>query len=903
MSPRIEEIFHAVADLSVSARQQYFIEQKIDAATQQEVLALLEFDSCTSGSTGDTGLRKGIGEAAGNALEHFDQTGDLCGPYRLKDFLGRGGMGTVHLAEREDGEVSQRVAVKLLRPGADDPTLRRRFLEERQILATLSHPNIARLLDAGHRNGQPYLVMEYVEGKPIDVYAAGLNLRGKIALFLKVCAAVGYLHRNLVVHRDLKPQNILVTPDGEPKLLDFGIAKILDLNSDSTVTGMQMLTPDYASPEQVTGGVATTATDVYSLGAVLYKLLTGASPHRFESDSMEAIVTAICKGRITPPSKLKPPLNGDLDMILLKALRKEPEERYSSIEQFAEDLNHYLESRPIAARKGEAWYRTRKFLRRHWMPVAVAVLVTGSLATGLYIANRQRVIAERRFDQLRRLSKRVIDLDGAIHALPGAIDARHKLVAASLEYLEGMSREAQGNVELAQETADGYWRLARIQGVNSEYNLGDHASAEQSLKKADQLMETVLAARPMDRNALVRSAIISQDRMILADTDGRHDDALALARKGGERMDAFLSKDAKGPAVNLEGFMRLGADPRISVAGFYSNQALGYSNQHLYSEAARNARRSVEVAHDAPAAADLRAGALSVLANALRYQGDLEGALRAIQEARDVSERATYLNETSRLFNLYALVNREGLILGETDSVNLGRPGEAIPMFQKALDMMEEAARRDPHDSASRGRLGATARELGNILATRDPKRAVEVFDLGIKRVEEAGNALNTRRDLARLLARSSYPLRSLGRAAEARRRLDRALDILNTTQDYPSQRVRLDSPAYWVVSAVADHQAETGSTRRAIEIYERLLNEVAASNPQFLADLRDAPKQSRMYDALIGLYDRVGETTKAAAMRAKREELWRHWQGELPNNPFVRQQLSASGGALVAAR
>ena len=192
-------------------------------------------------------------------VEHYSERIELndlqCGPYRLGKLLGRGGMGRVYAAERADGEVQQRVAVKLLQPGADPAQFRQLFLSERQILATLSHPNIARLLDAGHRDdGQPYLVMEYVEGKTIDVYAAGYRYRQKIALFIKVCAAVSYLHRNLVVHRDLKPSNILVTEEREPKLLDFGIAKILDLAGDATVTNVRMLTPEYASPEQAAGG-------------------------------------------------------------------------------------------------------------------------------------------------------------------------------------------------------------------------------------------------------------------------------------------------------------------------------------------------------------------------------------------------------------------------------------------------------------------------------------------------------------------------------------------------------------------------------------------------------------------------------------------------------------------------
>ena len=193
----------------------------------------------------------------------------------------------------------------------------------------------------------------------------------------------------------------------------------------------------------------------------------------------------------------------------MKALRKEPQERYATVEQFSEDLENYLESGPISARKGEAWYRTRKFLRRHWVSAIAASLVVASLSTGLYVANRQRMIAERRFRQLRQLSRRVIDLDGAIRSLPGSVKAREQLVAASLEYLEGLSRDAAGNVDLAQETADSYWHMARIQGVNAEFNLGDHVKAEDSLKKADLLIEGVLKSRPASRNALFRSAVIA----------------------------------------------------------------------------------------------------------------------------------------------------------------------------------------------------------------------------------------------------------------------------------------------------------------------------------------------------------------------------------------------------------
>jgi serine/threonine protein kinase len=298
-------------------------------------------------------------------------------------------MGAVYLAERMQGEVIQRVAVKLLPLGAGD-SLKERFLHERQILARLSHANIARMLDAGClENGEPFLVMEYIDGKPIDIFAERLSLKAKIELFIEVCMATGYLHRNLVVHRDLKPGNILVTADGKPKLLDFGIARILDLATDSTITSMRMLTPDYASPEQIRGGRLCTATDIYSLGALLYRLLTRRPAQKFENRSAETIARVVTTREVTPPSRWKPELKGDLEFILLKALRKNPEERYATAEQFAEDLHAFLDSRPVRARSGNTWYCTRSFLRRYWLLAAAPAVVITSFLGGLALANHR----------------------------------------------------------------------------------------------------------------------------------------------------------------------------------------------------------------------------------------------------------------------------------------------------------------------------------------------------------------------------------------------------------------------------------------------------------------------------------------------------------------------------------
>ena len=312
MNPNAIALFRELADRSPSEREEYFARHHVPAALRSEVESLLRFDAesvdafhgYVASAAEQVLLLQDIVVAANRALPDIDATGWRCGPFRLLDVIGRGGMGAVYLAERADGEVSQRVAVKLLPPGAGD-VQRERFLQERQILATLAHPNIARLLDAGHlEHGQPFLAMEYVDGKPIDMFTARLGVRQKITLFLKVCAAVAYLHRNLIVHRDLKPSNIFVTGDGEPKLLDFGIAKLLDVATDMTVTGMRMLTPDYASPEQVTGARLTTTTDIYSLGAVLYLLLTGKPAHEFESSSPEGIASIVTAREITRPQQM-----------------------------------------------------------------------------------------------------------------------------------------------------------------------------------------------------------------------------------------------------------------------------------------------------------------------------------------------------------------------------------------------------------------------------------------------------------------------------------------------------------------------------------------------------------------------------------------------------------------------
>ncbi len=887
MNLEVERLLDLALELPPGRRTDFLREQCPNSALRAEVESLLRYAPGAE-SYFDVAIQ---GVALTLRGSHEASPGDAIGSYRILSTIGRGGMGSVYLAERADGEIQHRVAIKLLRADGHRPVWRHRFLKERQLLASLQHPSIVHLLDAGHtQDGRPFLVMEHVEGVPIDRYAARIGVRDRLKLFLRVCDGVAHAHSRLIIHRDLKPSNILVDRSGQPKLLDFGIAKLLDETGDITQPLEQLVTPNYASPEQLAGNSQTTSTDIYSLGAVLYKLLVGVPP-RQNCPNGEI-------SELVPPSRINPHVPADVDFIVRKALRAEPEERYISVDQFAADIRAALDWRPVQARSADAWYRMRRFLRRYWVPAAATALVIASLGTGLYIANRQRLVAERRFGQLRRLSNKVLDLDRTIRTLPGSVAARQRLVAASLEYLEGLSSDARDNPDLAREIADGYWRLGRIQGVSAELNLGELAKAEHSLQKADGLIDTVLAQHPQDRNALFRSALIAHDRMIVADTEQRDADALVYAQRAAVRLEAFLRTDDSRNPVHLDGFMHPGPprqSERATAALLYVNIALTHVNLHLFADGASFARRAVDLAQTIPAAQDALSQALSVLASALRYQGDLEAALKTIRRAGSLAENATYPSPTARMFSRYGIIFREGLILGEEDAVSLEQPAEAVAVLQKALDMTQEAALKDPRDSASRERAGTIAREMGKILRNRDPRRALAVYDLGIARLTETPHNLKARRERAVMLAMSSYPLRHLHRRAEAKARLDAAFAALRETHDYPSERVRLGSQAYWCLRALADYQAETGTVARALETYRNLLNQVMATKPDPLNDLRDTPKLSRIYAALADLYRRTGDSPAAEAMRARRLDLWRQWQAKLPRNAYVRGQFEAA--------
>ena len=487
------------------AEQRAFVEEAAAGdETLRDVLDLLAADARAGG------LLDGEAAAAASALVDSDEAEAeppprSAGPYRLLRLLGEGGMGAVYLGERADGQFEQRVAVKLLHRELNERGLRGRFLRERQILARLEHPGIARLLDGGITpEGIPYFALEYVEGRPLVRHCRedGLGVEARLELFLKICDAVGYAHRNLVVHRDLKPSNILVTPAGEPRLLDFGIAKLLeDHDAESTTrTLTRVLTPEYAAPEQIRGEAVTTATDVYALGVLLYELLAGERPFAPRRGSLGALERALLDEDPVPPSAAAgadgPRLRGDLDAIVMKALRREPARRYPTVEGLADDVRNHLDGRPVAARGDARGYRLGKFLRRHRVAMAAAALVVLALAAGVLGTAWQA-------GKVRREAQRTAEVQRFLLSLFRA-SAPNEARGHPLSARELLDRGARRAAEL---NADPELQARVSSLVGTLYTqLGEYEAAEPLLKQALELRTRVPAAnQPAARYADLRT--------------------------------------------------------------------------------------------------------------------------------------------------------------------------------------------------------------------------------------------------------------------------------------------------------------------------------------------------------------------------------------------------------------
>jgi serine/threonine-protein kinase len=535
---KLEELFHAVVDMTPEERAGYLDTNCKDETLRDELEALVEADSGT-GNTISSAISGVIDAPIPNTIDN----------YKILELIGRGGMGAVYLAERED--FKKRVALKLMR-GPATPDLILRFKAERQILARLEHGNIAKLLDGGAtEHGEPYVVMEYVDGQPIDAYSRSLSIDGRLRLMEKVCDAVQYAHRGLVVHRDLKPANILVDKRGEPKLLDFGIAKLLDSGTAEftlaeTSPQQRLLTPHYASPEQVLGEPITTASDVYALGVVLYEMLSGTRPYEINSTSARVLERTICE--LDPPrpsqaagdTRIARRLRGDLDTIVMMALRKEPERRYESAAQLGEDLERFRTGQTVRARPATLGYRASKFVRRNRWPVSAAALLLGALVAFAVITSRknreiaaERDTATRERDAAQRVAELLISIFDASdpkEARGGSTTARALLDRSVDRVRDELANDAGMRGRLLHVLGRIYWNLGEIDRAEEILR---EALADRRAAHGERSLETVEVLRRLARIHLDRGDLVEAEQynriayeVRLAELGPDHDDTI-----------------------------------------------------------------------------------------------------------------------------------------------------------------------------------------------------------------------------------------------------------------------------------------------------------------------------------------------------------------------------------------
>ena len=708
-----------------------------------------------------------------NAQPCDPQIGKLIGHYRVLRRIGIGGMGAVYLAERADHEFQQQVAIKALRPGLEELDIQHRFLAERQTLAVLEHPNIVRLLDGGTtEEGRPYLVMDYVEGVPIDeyAYARELGIEARLELFRTVCAAVHYAHQNLVVHRDLKPTNILVTGDGVPKLLDFGIAKILtpepaEKAAEMTLTGSRPMTPQYASPEQILGQPITTASDIYSLGVLLYRLLTAHHPYEFTTGSDAELVQLICQREPEKPSALlrrlartpgaKVPLgdgrpealarrlSGDLDMIVMMALRKEPQRRYSSVEHFSEDIRRHLAGLPVTAQKDTLRYRASKFVQRHRAAVGAAALVAVALVSSTIVSLEQKRQAERRFQEVRELARFVLfEFDDAIRS--GVTPARKKLVERALVYLDRLARETSRDVSLRRELMEGYVKVGDVQGNLYGPNLGDSSGARQSYGRALELAQALYAADPQDpvaRRDLARARAKLGDLTALG---GNRAEALQEYRQALQVFDELAAAnpkdlDAKRDVLSLAnkvGFTHYQLGNLAAALSSYRRCLAMAQELHQAEPSGPAARRALAVGYE-------RVG--EVLARTGRTAEGLVSLRAALETYQALAAASPADAQTQRdVSNTYTIM---GDIL-----LAAGRTAEALDSYSRGLQIAEALARDDPQNKQARTDLHLALGRLADVLSAANQAQQARAM---------AERALRLLRSLVDLPDASQYDLQN----------------------------------------------------------------------------------------------------------------------------------------------
>ena len=793
------------------------------------------------------------------------------GAYRIIREIGRGGLGAVYLAERADEAYEKQVALKLVRRGLDTEDILQRFRHERQILAQLEHPNIARLIDAGSTPaGLPYFVMEYVEGAILTNYceAGQVGVTQRLRLFRKVCEAVTYAHQRLVIHRDLKPSNILVTADGVPKLLDFGIAKVLhsdDPLAAVTMTGVRVLTPEYASPEQIRGESISTSSDIYSLGVLLYELLTGQKPYRLTTRSPEELSRAITEQDPERPSTAvvrrsdnPKSLKGDLDNIVLMALRKEPERRYATVEQFSEDIRRHLEGLPVLAHKDTFSYRASKFVRRNKTGVIAAVLFALAIIAGMaatlwqsHIAQTERARAEKRFNDVRQLANsNLFEVYPEVENLEGSIKAREAILKNALKYLDSLAHETGDDLELKSELASAYEKVGDVQGAVN-LSLGDYKTSFETYGKARELREAVSRADPDNLEAKERLANNYQTLGRNSWNDDRTRDAEEFYRESLKlRRELVAAKPDSVEANNDLAYLLIlaGAIPELSYqvesALVYFNEALAIIEKELVQQPEHvGLRKSLTLLMKylgrIKAAQKDYSGALGDLNRAVAISREL-----AEQFAQDFKLQRDVWQSEKQICQLYNNKGDDGL--------------GAVAACRQTVEFPRAALQKEPENVGLQTDLAGAYWDMARALnLAKDYPRAVEQADAALKIIN--GLIEKFPESAERKQYRAKYRTSKAESLVELAQ-FDQALAELQAVQETLREIIKLDpavtscrwdlSNAYRLSAQALHRKGENAkaveSVDQAIAVVEQLgkLDALAGSDHEVLAKLEEEKAQ-----------------------------------------------------------
>ena len=809
---KVEALLDAALELEPSERRKFLDEVGASAPeSRREVESLLDCEEQADGFLAAPALAFSADFFAEGEGED-ERAGQTIGHYRVIREIGRGGMGAVYLGERADGEFQQQVALKVVRRSFADSELARRFRRERQILASLNHPNIARLLDGGvSAGGEPYIVMEYVEGARIDDYcdAKNLSTAGRLRLFLGVCRGVSYAHQHLVVHRDIKPSNILVTADGTPKLLDFGIAKLLDpeqAGDEHTRTEMRAFTPDYASPEQVGGGQITTASDVYSLGVLLRDLLAGSrlsadarKAHggwRSETPGPKTIATNVPAepegDNRNAQGVVRKFAGAELENIIAMATHEDPARRYASSAQLAEDVQRYQDGMPVRARKDSFTYRASKYARRNKVGVAAAAIVLLTLVGGIIAtvwqarrAEANQARAEKRFGDVRGLSNALLnDIAPKIERLEGSTEARQSLVAQSLKYLDSLAVESADDTTLQAELAGAYEKVGVLQGDSNKPSLSDFRGAIASLEKAQTVRRGLLRTNPQDAE---NRRLLADNLRLLGVRRMTQNDIEGGIRDGKEAVQIYENLVAENP-----GSLAL----RTALLETRVEAAISYAGINRFAESIPLLEQTA---------------------------GELEALRRRGEDSAEVQRS---------LANCLAY-------LGFVFSWESRQP-EAEAKMNEAVSLAESLAARHPHDANIKQELWRTYQMAAVIYEEIDNARMFELADKARKIAEEtvAADRANAqaRHNLARTYVRLGSALSLLGKPDEAIAYLEKAAAIYRELMDKDPLNRGYDGDAGALYSKLGDarwqqrdYPAAFAAYQESVGLYEKKIEDDAA--------------------------------------------------------------------------